>query len=121
MSLVKLIYKYKYVYGVDPITAQGQMSGDNPTLPQGNYTYPFQFQIPENIPSSYEGTSYGVTAYVRYQLKGTIDKPWKFDHTTKRPFTVVGVLDLNRISNARVGHTFILQRAKVICHFKRWT
>ena len=45
------------------------MSGDNPVLPAGQYVYPFQFQLPQLLPSSYEG---GV-GHVRYQLKATID------------------------------------------------
>ena len=75
------------------------MMGDNPVLAAGQYIYPFQFQLPNNLPSSYEA---GI-GYVRYRLKATIDKPWKFDHTTKRPFTVVSVVDLNQMPNALVS------------------
>ncbi|XP_071102899.1 arrestin domain-containing protein 3-like [Haliotis cracherodii] len=67
------------------------LEGDNPTLPAGRYTYPFQYHLPVGIPSSFEGTF----GRVRYWLCGTIDKPWKFDHTTKKAFTVINLLDLN--------------------------
>lgn len=60
-------------------------------LPAGRHTFPFVYQLPHNLPSSYESH----IGNVRYQLKGTIDKPWKFDHTTKKVFTVVSMLDLN--------------------------
>ncbi|XP_071102891.1 arrestin domain-containing protein 3-like [Haliotis cracherodii] len=73
--------------------------GDTPTLPAGRYTYPFQYQLPPNLPSSFEGT----VGRVRYWLKGTILKPWKFDDTTKRAFTVVNLLDLNAEPEAMQG------------------
>ncbi|XP_046549331.1 arrestin domain-containing protein 3-like [Haliotis rubra] len=78
--------------------ASGQ-GGDNPTLHAGSYTYPFRYQLRDGIPSSFEG-SFG---RIRYYLNATIDKPWKFDHTTKRAFTVVNLLDLNSDPGAAVG------------------
>ena len=78
--------------------AQGQMSGDNPVLAAGRYQYPFQFQLPHQLPSSFEG-QYG---RVRYSVKAVIDKPWKFDHEVKRPFTVISNVDLNLMPNAAV-------------------
>ena len=74
------------------------MGKDN-RLPPGQHIFPFSFTLPPNLPSSFEG---GV-GYVRYTVKGTIDKPWKFDHNTKRPFTVVALLDLNTQPNAAVS------------------
>ncbi|XP_046549335.1 arrestin domain-containing protein 3-like [Haliotis rubra] len=70
--------------------ASGQ-GGDNPTLPAGSYTYPFRHRLPGPLPSSFE--SYA--GKIRYWIKGTIDKPWKFNHTTKKVFTVADKLDLN--------------------------
>ncbi|ESP05157.1 hypothetical protein LOTGIDRAFT_227836 [Lottia gigantea] len=67
-------------------------SGEDPVLKPGRYTYPFHYQLPVGIPSSYE--SY--IGRVRYSLTGVIDRPWRFDHNTKRAFTVLDVLDLNR-------------------------
>lgn len=72
--------------------------GDNSILPAGSYSYPFQFKLPTNLPSSFEG----VIGYVRYTMTAVIDKPWKFDHTTKAPFTVLSILDLNLEPNASV-------------------
>ena len=53
----------------------GQMMGDNPILPPGQYIYPFRFCLPYDLPSSFEGG----TGHIRYQLKANIDMPWQFD------------------------------------------
>lgn len=65
-------------------------------LKKGKHKYPFEFTLPEGLPSSFEGG----TGHVRYQVSATIDKPWKFDHNTRRPFTVISILDLNRQPDA---------------------
>ena len=79
------------------------MSGDNPVLPEGDYVYPFQFKLPLGLPTSFEGT-YG---HIRYLVKATIDRPWKFDHKTIQPLTINEQVDLNTMSNARVSAFFI--------------
>ncbi|KAK7009734.1 arrestin domain-containing protein 3, partial [Biomphalaria glabrata] len=61
------------------------------SLGPGQHTFPFQLMLPSDLPPSFEG-AYG---FVRYWAKATIDKPWKFDHHTKRAFTVIPTLDLN--------------------------
>ncbi|XP_076472508.1 arrestin domain-containing protein 3-like [Babylonia areolata] len=87
-----------------------QNQGSNTTkLPRGRHTFPFCFILPPNLPSSFEGAH----GYVRYSVKGIIDKPWKFDHTCKRAFTVISILDLNADQNAQMpveGHN-----QKMIC------
>ncbi|XP_045216784.2 arrestin domain-containing protein 3-like isoform X3 [Mercenaria mercenaria] len=71
--------------------------GTGSTLLQpGHHTFPFTYTLPLNLPSSYES---GI-GNVRYQLKAKIDKPWKFDHKTKRMFTVISMLDLNQQPSA---------------------
>lgn len=60
-------------------------------IPFGYHKYPFNFQLPYNIPSSFEH-KYG---HVRYTIKAVMDRPWKFDHQTKIAFTVISTLDLN--------------------------
>nr|XP_003699454.1 PREDICTED: arrestin domain-containing protein 3-like [Megachile rotundata] len=70
----------------------GSSRSDSRTIiAAGYYEYPFRFELPYNIPSSFEH-QYG---HVRYTVKAVIDRPWKFDHETKRAFTVVATLDLN--------------------------
>ena len=68
-------------------------------LQAGRHTFPFVYQLPPNLPSSYESH----IGNVRYQLKGTIDKPWKFDHHTKKLFTIISGLDLNTQPSAPVS------------------
>ncbi|XP_017878803.1 arrestin domain-containing protein 2-like [Ceratina calcarata] len=61
------------------------------TIPSGSNQYPFEFQLPYNIPSSFEHR----IGQIRYTVKVVIDRPWKFDHECKAAFTVVSSLDLN--------------------------
>ncbi|XP_046623606.1 arrestin domain-containing protein 17-like isoform X1 [Neodiprion virginianus] len=61
-------------------------------IPEGSHVFPFTWMLPTNIPGSFESL-YG---RVRYTVKAVIDRPWKFDHVLKVPFTVVPILDLNR-------------------------
>jgi hypothetical protein len=65
---------------------------DNPVLPAGDHSYPFSFIIPQqNLPSSYEGQH----GHVRYWLKVIIDRPWRFDVTTKAAFSMIEFVDIN--------------------------
>ncbi|CAL1543559.1 unnamed protein product [Lymnaea stagnalis] len=76
----------------------GKLSGqgsDTKELPAGRHTYPFQFQLPQDLPSSFEAD----IGHVRYTVSGTIDKPWKFDHKTQRVFTIISIFDLNQQPN----------------------
>ncbi|KAL3865646.1 hypothetical protein ACJMK2_043012 [Sinanodonta woodiana] len=82
---------------------------DTTNLQAGRHTFPFVFQLPTNLPSSYESE----LGNIRYYLKGTIDKPWKFDHTTKKVFTVIGVLDLNQEPTASMPQQG--QNQKYLC------
>lgn len=65
-------------------------------LPAGRYTYPFQCQLPANIPCSFEG-EFG---YVRYWVKATIEKGRELIHKTKLPFTVLSPLELSSVPDS---------------------
>lgn len=55
-------------------------------LPSGINLLPFSFPLPKkNMPTSFESDC----GYVRYVCRAVICKPWKYDHVTKRPFTVL--------------------------------
>ncbi|VDM42165.1 unnamed protein product [Toxocara canis] len=62
-------------------------------LPSGTHTFPFSFDLPLHCPPSFEGTA----GYVRYYCKALLDRPWKFDQTTKCVFTVIPTVDLNQL------------------------
>ncbi|KXJ16020.1 arrestin domain-containing protein 3 [Exaiptasia diaphana] len=65
---------------------------DSPVLQPGEYNYPFQFHIPpNNLPSSFEGQH----GHIRYWLKAVIDRPWRFDVTTKVAFSMIEIVDIN--------------------------
>ncbi|KAG7213632.1 hypothetical protein KM043_002880 [Ampulex compressa] len=61
------------------------------SIPIGQHKYSFKFQLPNNIPCSFEHE----LGHVRYTLKAVINRPWKFDHECKAAFTVISSLDLN--------------------------
>ncbi|KAL3270086.1 hypothetical protein HHI36_009144 [Cryptolaemus montrouzieri] len=68
----------------------GGHSGDTHVGP-GRFTYPFSFQLPSNLPSTFEN-SYG---YIRYTLKGIVDIPWGMDYEDTLQFVVLSLIDLN--------------------------
>lgn len=57
----------------------------------GVHVYNFACHIPATCPSSVEG-HYG---RVRYMIKVAIVRPWKFDQSYTRCFTVLKLMDLN--------------------------
>ena len=74
-------------------SAVPDQAGENPVLAPGEYSFPFQFHTPgQNLPTSVEG-KYG---HVRYWLKASIDRPWRFDITSKSVFTIIEYVDINR-------------------------
>ncbi|XP_030559141.1 arrestin domain-containing protein 3-like [Drosophila novamexicana] len=66
--------------------------GKNVALEPGSRVYKFACQIPTVCPSSFEGTH----GRVRYMVNVKLIRPWKFDQTFSRSFTVLKVMDLNR-------------------------
>lgn len=80
-------------------------------LPSGTHTYPFTCALPPTLPSSFEG-EFG---HVRYTIKVTLDRPWKFDQDMKMAFTVISPVDLNL--NPRVKEPTKLDLEKTFCCF----
>ncbi|XP_076238914.1 arrestin domain-containing protein 3 [Calliopsis andreniformis] len=68
-------------------------------IPPGHHRYPFTFHLPQNIPSSFEHP----IGYVRYTVKGVMDRPWRFDHECKAAFTVLSILNLNLYQQKCLG------------------
>ncbi|XP_053405235.1 arrestin domain-containing protein 3-like [Mercenaria mercenaria] len=92
------------LFGNDP------QQGGHVTLNAGNHAFPFQIVLPVNAPGSFEGLE---NCFVRYFLKATIDRPWKFDKHYKMVFTVASVLDLNTVMNA--ASPAQTEDAKTVC------
>lgn len=71
--------------------------GENFVLPPGRHSYPFSYILPTQLPSSFEG----VHGNIRYTIKGTVDRPWKFNYEAKIGLNIVSPLDLNYLPGLR--------------------
>lgn len=72
------------------------------------YKYPFEFMLPSNIPSSFEGTF----GHIRYNVKVVFDVPVWLNKKFKEQFTLINAIDLNddpslRVMHLRFGYFFI--------------
>jgi len=77
-------------------------------LDAGEHTFPFHYQLPRNIPSSFEGRH----GRVRYYAEAKIKRPGK-DKKAKKIFTVLDTYDLNYEPAAKTaGHA---QDSKTLC------
>eukprot|EP00727_Mastigamoeba_balamuthi_P012918 m51a1_g8249 hypothetical protein (418) ;mRNA; r:137498-138933 len=65
--------------------------GAETVMPPGQYTMPFAFVLPRGLPASYTSP----LGHVRYTLKATVDRPWRFDHKVYRCLSVLPVVDAN--------------------------
>ncbi|XP_023932175.1 arrestin domain-containing protein 3-like [Lingula anatina] len=63
------------------------------TLSDGRHEFEFCFELPfQCIATSFEGKH----GNIRYWLKGELEKPWAFNHKTKKAFTVISPIDINK-------------------------
>lgn len=60
-------------------------------LPMGTHSYPFQFQLPVGMPTSWEG-GYG---YIRYTVRVNVNEPLCPKQEFEVPFTVIKPVNLN--------------------------
>lgn len=80
------------------------------TLPTGTITYPFQFTLPVNLPSSFTGRH----GMVHYLMEARVKRSkLKTDLTSVVPFTVNGILDLN--FEPGVAQSVCYEKQKNIC------
>ncbi|XP_033226512.1 arrestin domain-containing protein 17-like [Belonocnema kinseyi] len=70
-------------------------------LSAGNHEFTFEYALPKDLPSSFESD----VGHVRYSIKSTIDRPWKYDHETKDVFKVRFNYDLNTDPRAKQSVT----------------
>ncbi|KAJ8304882.1 hypothetical protein KUTeg_018465, partial [Tegillarca granosa] len=96
-------------YAIPLLTSSGK--NKKIVLPSGRHSYPFQFQLPPNLPASFEG-EYG---YIRYWVKALVEKPLKsFSHVTKSAFTIIGALDLNYFSDSNTSTFYAAHKSRSI-------
>ncbi|XP_045500867.1 arrestin domain-containing protein 17 [Colias croceus] len=89
----------------------GSSTGNEIEIPAGKQVYNFTCALPPVLPSSFEGEH----GFVRYTVKVTLDRPWKFDQETKMAFTVINALDLNL--NPSYKEPIHFQMEKTFCCF----
>ncbi|XP_012261981.2 arrestin domain-containing protein 3-like [Athalia rosae] len=65
-------------------------------LNAGEHFFDFEFELPQHLPTSFEGRH----GRVRYTVKGIIEAPKKLRTKTKIPFMVLSLLDLNKEADA---------------------
>ncbi|XP_053321701.1 arrestin domain-containing protein 2 isoform X2 [Spea bombifrons] len=69
-----------------------QTDNGTPTvLPAGRHEFPFTFQLPETLVTSFEGKH----GNVRYWVKAKLHRPWSTVKKTKKEFTVLEPIDIN--------------------------
>ena len=75
---------------------------DSQQVGAGRYEFPFSFQLPRSLPSSYEGklhpASFGSTyrkGSISYSLTAVLSRPWSFKRYVVRTITVKDVFRIN--------------------------
>lgn len=83
---VEYFFKRQVLFG-------GEVSEGRDTLTEGRHEFNFSFDLPMGgIATSFEGKH----GSIRYWLKAEMDKPWSFNHKTKKAFTVISPIDINK-------------------------
>ncbi|XP_009899414.2 arrestin domain-containing protein 2 isoform X3 [Dryobates pubescens] len=66
-------------------------NGDLTILQAGRHEFPFTFQLPETLATSFEGKH----GNVRYWVKAKLHRPWSAVRKVKKEFTVIEPIDIN--------------------------
>ncbi|XP_023594518.1 arrestin domain-containing protein 2 [Trichechus manatus latirostris] len=61
------------------------------TLPPGRHEFPFSFQLPPTLVTSFEGRH----GSVRYSIKATLHRPWAPARRARKVFTVIEPVDIS--------------------------
>ncbi|XP_056021613.1 arrestin domain-containing protein 3-like isoform X2 [Ostrea edulis] len=79
------------IYFDHTVNIYGHVGKEVQTLPSGSHSIPFEFHLPADCPTSYEGS----IGRVRYYVSARIRKLYEIEHTTMKLFTVINHLDVN--------------------------
>ncbi|XP_075405047.1 arrestin domain-containing protein 2 isoform X2 [Tenrec ecaudatus] len=66
-------------------------TGETTTLPPGRHEFPFSFQLPPTLVTSFEGRH----GSVRYSVKATLHRPWAPARRARKVFVVIEPVDIN--------------------------
>ncbi|KGL88082.1 Arrestin domain-containing protein 2, partial [Charadrius vociferus] len=66
-------------------------NGEVTVLQAGRHEFPFTFQLPETLATSFEGKH----GSVRYWVKAKLHRPWSTVKKAKKEFTVIEPIDIN--------------------------
>ncbi|XP_062452328.1 arrestin domain-containing protein 2 isoform X2 [Rhea pennata] len=66
-------------------------NGEVTVLPAGRHEFPFTFQLPQTLATSFEGKH----GHVRYWVKAKLHRPWSMAKKAKKEFTVIEPIDIN--------------------------
>lgn len=66
-------------------------------LKEGEYSYPFEIELPKNASNSFAHTN----AKITYWISAKIDIPWAIDKHTARVFSVIQNVDLNQLNESQ--------------------
>ena len=75
----------------------------------GEYSYPFEIQLPSDMPSSLNG-------YINYYLRACIHIPWKFKKKIKHPIRVINPVNFNL--NSHLKQSVTLEDTQMISSFR---
>lgn len=84
-------YSSDEIYFDHTVNVIGNNGRDIQVLAAGHHSLPFEFHLPADCPTSYEGS----IGRVRYYVSAKIRKLYEIEHTTMKLFTVIHHLDLN--------------------------
>ncbi|KAF2904846.1 hypothetical protein ILUMI_01317 [Ignelater luminosus] len=77
----------------------------------GRHMYPFSYVLPQQLPSSFEGT-YGNVIYI---IKVTIDYPWKSSESLVLNLNIISPLDLNTLPQLREPIAISMDKTPCSC------
>ncbi|CAG9759981.1 unnamed protein product [Ceutorhynchus assimilis] len=96
--------------GDNTFLEQDDIVRDQDTLLSGEHVFPISFQLPDDIPSSFQ-CRYG---YIAYTIKLTVDIPFKFDLEDTKDIKIVAPVKLHDIA-LKMIRGCELEDEKTIC------